>query len=200
MLHYEDLWNLRKRFTSQMACLTFMTYVLSIGQRTPQKFYISLEKGNVWTSEFFSTISPQTFLLTNSEAIPFRLTPNLQQFITPIGLEGSFTCCVSAIADALTSPDRDLHDFLEVFIRDELMTWQSVIRKPMSGNNSRIRELVNQNVRMILNRAQVLSCKTEREQTGDKVEPMYQTILDLISQATNPLKLAQMDINYLPQL
>jgi transformation/transcription domain-associated protein len=51
---FEDLWTLRKRFTTQMACITFMTYLLSIGQRSPQKFYISQEKGSIWTSDFYS--------------------------------------------------------------------------------------------------------------------------------------------------
>jgi transformation/transcription domain-associated protein len=115
-------------------------------------------------------------------------------------MEGLYTCAIATIADALSNPDNDLHDFLAVFVRDELMTWQNNIRKPVNANNSRIRDLVNQNVRLILSRAQTLSCKVERDHGADKVEPLYQTVLDLISQATNPLKLAQMDISYLPML
>jgi transformation/transcription domain-associated protein len=144
-------------------------------------------------------ISPQTFMLTSAEAVPFRLTPNLQHFMTPIGMEGLFTCSIATIADALTNPDSDLHDFLSIFIRDELLAWQNVVRKSATTNTARIRDLVNQNVRLILTRTQTLSCKSEREH-GEKTEPLFQTVLDLISQATNPLKLAQMDISYLPQL
>jgi transformation/transcription domain-associated protein len=98
---YEELWFLRKRFTAQMACVTFMTYLLSIGQRNPQKFYISVEKGNIWMPELLSSISQQTLLFTSSEAVPFRLTPNLQHFISPIGLEGVFTSSLVSIADVL---------------------------------------------------------------------------------------------------
>lgn len=198
---YEDLWTLRKRFTSQMACVTFMTYLLSVAQRTPQKFYISLENGNIWSPEFYSSISQQSFLFSSSEAVPFRLTPNFQHFISPIGLEGVFTASIASIADALANTNSDLQDFLSVFVRDELMNQgQSVIRKPNGANLGRLRDLVNQNVQLCLHRAKVLSCKTERELSGERNEPLYQSVIDLISNATNPLKLAQMDISFLSML
>jgi transformation/transcription domain-associated protein len=120
--------------------------------------------------------------------------------MTPIGMEGLFVCSIATIADSLSSPDNDLHDFLSLFVRDELMAWQNVVRKSANTNTARIRDLVNQNVRLILTRAQTLSCKAERDHATEKLEPLFQTVLDLVSQATNPLKLAQMDISYLPQL
>jgi transformation/transcription domain-associated protein len=144
-------------------------------------------------------ISQQSFLFTGNEAVPFRLTPNLQTFMNPIALEGLFVSSIATIAEALSNPDTDLYDFLAVFIRDELMTWQSVIRKPLGSNITRLRELVNQNVRLCLHRSQKLACRMERD-SGEKSEPVFQSVLDLISQATNPLKLAQMDISFLAPL
>ena len=102
---YQDLWTLRKRFTLQMACVTFMTYLLSIGQRHPHKYSISCSKGNIWMPEFYGTISSQTMLFASNEAIPFRLTPNIQHFMTPCGLEGLFTASLLAIGEALTYPE-----------------------------------------------------------------------------------------------
>ena len=55
MSSFQDLWTLRKRFTTQMAGVTVMTYLLSIGNRLPQKFYISCEKGNIWLPELFAS-------------------------------------------------------------------------------------------------------------------------------------------------
>ena len=54
---YQEFWTLRKRFTRQMATVTFMTYLLSIGHRYPQKFHISCDTGNIWASE----LMPSTF-------------------------------------------------------------------------------------------------------------------------------------------
>jgi transformation/transcription domain-associated protein len=38
----------------------------------------------------------------NQEAVPFRFTPNIQHFITPVGIEGVFTSSILSIARALT--------------------------------------------------------------------------------------------------
>jgi len=51
MKSYTDLWMIRKQFTAQMASVTFMTYIMSIGHRFPTKWFISLQTGNVWTSD-----------------------------------------------------------------------------------------------------------------------------------------------------
>lgn len=42
-----DLWFIRKRFTTQMAAMTFLTYIFCIGQRYPGKFMISRKTGNL---------------------------------------------------------------------------------------------------------------------------------------------------------
>lgn len=90
---------------------------------------------------------------------------------------------------------------MSIFIRDELLAWQNVVRKPVVNSTARLRELVGQNLRLVVNRAEVLSCKSERDHSMEvRTEPLNQMILDLISQATNPLKLAQMDVAYMSQL
>ncbi|KAI8907173.1 hypothetical protein EDD86DRAFT_232632 [Gorgonomyces haynaldii] len=199
MKSYMDLWTVRKRFTKQMAAVTFMTYLLSIGHRYPQKFHISAETGNIWASELNPIISNATFLFTSNEAVPFRLTPNIQHFMTPVGIEGLFTACLMSIGRSLTEPVNEMHDYLAVFVRDELLTWQQMGRR-QPVQDGQLRDHVHQNVDLLLKRAQALSCKVEREQGADRLQPVNQTILDLVSHAVNPLKLAQMDVAFLPQL
>jgi transformation/transcription domain-associated protein len=87
-----------------------------------------------------------------------------------------------------------------LFVRDELITWQNIVRKPLIGSPSRLRDLIGQNVRLVLNRAQQISCKAERDAAFERPEPLNQTILDMISRATNPLTLAQMDISFMAML
>ncbi|KAJ3410576.1 hypothetical protein HDV05_003644 [Chytridiales sp. JEL 0842] len=199
MKSHTDLWLIRKQFTSQMAAVTFMTYLLSIGHRYPQRFHISLNSGNVWASELLPTISNTSGLFSNTESVPFRLTPNIQNFITPIGMEGVFTSSLMAVARSLSEPEYELEDFLSIFVRDELITWQNVSRKP-SIQDHQLRDYVVQNVDMVVKRAQALSCKAEREKALDGSHPSNQSVLDLISQAGNPLKLAQMDPTFLAML
>ncbi|KAH6600577.1 hypothetical protein BASA50_002141 [Batrachochytrium salamandrivorans] len=203
MVSYTDLWTFRKRFTSHLATMTFMTYLMSIGHRHPQKIFISPKTGSVWGSDLLPTISNSTTLFTNNEAVPFRFTPNIQHFLTPIGVEGVFVSSLMAVGRSLTEPEFQLADYLSIFVRDELVTWQSNLRKN-AFQPTQLRELVNSNVNVLVKRAQALSCKAERDRAsqagGGRAEPVCRTILDLISQAVNPLKLAQMDIAFMPQL
>ncbi|KAL5037675.1 transcription-associated protein 1 [Batrachochytrium dendrobatidis] len=203
MMSYIDLWTFRKRFTSHLATMTFMTYLMSIGHRYPQKIFMSPKTGGVWSSDLLPTISNSTTLFTNNEAVPFRFTPNIQHFLTPIGVEGVFVASLMAVGRSLTKPEFELADYLSIFIRDELVTWQSNLRKN-AFQPTQLRELVNNNVNVVVKRAQSLACKAEREKSaqnsGDRAEPVCRTILDLISHAVNPLKLAQMDIAFMPQL
>jgi transformation/transcription domain-associated protein len=47
---YNEFYLVRKRFTTQLACLSFMTYSMAMGHRTPQKMNISCQSGNIWSS------------------------------------------------------------------------------------------------------------------------------------------------------
>ena len=49
---YTDYYMLRKQFTAQYATATFMTYIFSVGQRTPNRIAISRSTGDVWMTEF----------------------------------------------------------------------------------------------------------------------------------------------------
>ncbi|KAJ3074848.1 hypothetical protein HDU98_010028 [Podochytrium sp. JEL0797] len=202
MRSYTDLWIMRKQFTHQMAAVTFMTYLFSIGHRHPSKFHISMKTGDIWTSDLLPTISNANFLISNVESVPFRLTPNIQHFITPMGMEGVFTSGVMSIARALTEPESDLDDYLSIFIRDELLTSQSNVSrsKQPAFQDPQLRDLVNQNCDLLTKRTHALACKLERERGIEDGHPANQTILDLISQAGNPLKLAQMDPTFLAML
>ncbi|CAJ0885247.1 10109_t:CDS:10 [Entrophospora sp. SA101] len=88
---HEELWSFRKHFTSQMAAVSFMTYIMCVGQRHPHKFLISRNTGNIWSSELIPSFAQGVPMLQNQESVPFRLTRSIQQFITPIGLEGIFS-------------------------------------------------------------------------------------------------------------
>ncbi|KAJ3121303.1 hypothetical protein HK098_003792 [Nowakowskiella sp. JEL0407] len=197
MASYSDLWMIRKHFTGQLAAVTFMTYILCVGQRYPARFHISCQTGNIWSSELVPTWSGQ--LISNKEYVPFRLTPNFQHFLTNTGIEGPFASSLMAIGRCLTEPELDLDQYLCIFVRDELVAWQIQNSRPQPIlDHSNFKDAVSQNVELIIKRAQSLSCRAEREKVSENSTiPVNQTILDLISTAVNPLKLAQMDVPFL---
>ena len=87
-------------------------------------------------------------------------------------------------------------------MRDELNAWLAGNKKgPMV--DSVVKEQVATNVDILTRRASALACTAENERSqveGPNMVPGMQTILDLISQAVNPLKLAQMDLGWSPSL
>ncbi|OAD77362.1 hypothetical protein PHYBLDRAFT_36397 [Phycomyces blakesleeanus NRRL 1555(-)] len=195
---YTDYWMLRKQFTSQYATATFMTYIFSVGHRTPHKIAISRSTGNVLMTELLPGWNQANPMFGNGEAIPFRFTPNIQEFITPVGIEGLFTSCLMATARSLTEPELELDQYLSLFVRDELVTWHMANHR--SVTDVQFRERVNNNVLQIMTKAQFLSCKAERENTINANKPTNQNVIDLISQASNPQKMGQMECTWMPWL
>lgn len=67
-----------------------------------------------------SAFAPGQPIINSNETVPFRLTPNMQHFITPVGVEGVVSASATAIARSLTMPEFDLGGALSLFIRDEV--------------------------------------------------------------------------------
>lgn len=53
---YTDYWMHRKQFITQYASATFMSYLFSVGHRTPHKITLSRQTGNVWMTELLPGI------------------------------------------------------------------------------------------------------------------------------------------------
>lgn len=56
-------------------------------------------------STHYSALAPQQPVLALNETVPFRLTPNMQDFITENGMEGLLVTGINAIARCLTEPE-----------------------------------------------------------------------------------------------
>lgn len=146
---------------------------------------------------------------TLTEAVPFRLTPNLQKLMGPIGMEGIFTTGIFAIGNALVEPEFAMEDVMNLFVRDEIQSWHNSITNrssPLStiteslDKDEEIYGKITQNIELIYKRAQTLACLKDKEKSTDCNVPIIQTILDLMSCAVNPQKLAQMDPHWHPWL
>jgi transformation/transcription domain-associated protein len=137
MTSSESLWLMRKQFATQTATMMFLTYFCCLSSRTPSRFHFSRKTGLMYMTEILPGESMSSALLAghtdpasafasgqpiiaSSEHVPFRLTPNMQHFITRVGIEGVVTSCVTAIAKSLTVPEFDLGGTLSLFVRDEV--------------------------------------------------------------------------------
>jgi len=128
-----SLWTMRKQFTLQTAMTGFLTHCMFLNTRPP-KMLISRETGYIGLAEssisayffLFSTNTLNSILpmyptalntsspvLQQNDVTPFRLTPNVQDFITPTGIEGLMTAALLSLARGLLEPE----------VRVSMMNW-----------------------------------------------------------------------------
>ncbi|KAK0626737.1 hypothetical protein B0T14DRAFT_473033 [Immersiella caudata] len=190
---FAEFWLFRRRFSYQLAALTFMTYILHIDKRYPHKFNIARGSGNIWGSELMSFMAQNRPFFHNPEPVPFRLTPNLQTLMGPLATEGIFSCSIMAIARCLTEPEFQLEHALTLFVRDEMIFWFTSAHRPTNLENQ-LRDAVQANNEMIVKKAVSLA----QAPVGNL--PAHQTVIDLISKAVNPMNLAMCDALWMPYL
>ncbi|KAK0615854.1 hypothetical protein B0T17DRAFT_510419 [Bombardia bombarda] len=189
-----EFWLFRRRFSYQLAALTFMTYILHIDKRWPHKINIARGSGNIWGSELLSYMSPNRPFFHNPEPVPFRLTPNLQTLMGPLATEGIFSCSIMAIARCLAEPELQLEHALTLFVRDEMMHWFTSSHRTLNLTETQLRETVQANSEMIVKKAVSLA----QAPVGNL--PANQTVIDLVGKAVNPMNLAMCDALWMPYL
>ena len=67
--------------------------------------YVIFQKMQLMLNSPFSGVSTNAPVFASSESVPFRHTPNLQNFVNPIGTEALLCLGIVAIAGALTKPE-----------------------------------------------------------------------------------------------
>ncbi|KAL2760646.1 hypothetical protein ACRALDRAFT_1073586 [Sodiomyces alcalophilus JCM 7366] len=191
---FSAFWLFRRQFSYQLATLTFMTYILYMHNRYPQKMNIARSSGNIWGSELMSFLSPNKPFFHNPEPVPFRLTPNLQMLMGPLAMEGIFSCALMATARCLLVPEHGLEHALTLFVRDEMIYWFTSSHRVVQMTEQQLRESVQLNTESIVKRAASLA------QSPTSNLPANQTVIDLIAKAVNPMNLAQCDALWMPYL
>ncbi|KAI0464209.1 hypothetical protein LJB42_001813 [Komagataella kurtzmanii] len=211
--NYENYWLFRKQFTAQYASFIFMTYIMCINSRQPQKIHINEGSGNIWTSEMLptkvatgkthstaynnSTLDPAVKagapIFYNTESVPFRLTPNIQKFIGEAGLEGILSVYILVIANSLSDSEFDMEQYLSLFVRDEVISWFAQQHRA-SAQTNQLREIVRVNVELLTKRVLQLNHIPNSQNVAT------QFVLNLISQAVNPRNLAYTDSAWMAYL
>lgn len=213
---FDAFWLFRRQFSYQLAALTYITFTMHMTVRYPHKMSISRNTGNIWGSELLPFMSANRPYFQNPEPVPFRLTPNLQVLMGPIHTEGIFTCALMAIARCLTSDSTyatsqpngaaqpnagilegtncELEHHLSIFIRDEMTFWYTSSHRQSIKENE-LRENVQRNADAIVNKALVMA----KEPAAGSL-PANQSVLDLVAKSTNPEKLCQTDLLWMPWL
>lgn len=114
------MWAFKRHFTMQLALACFLSYVLHIGGRSPNKMLFAKNSGKVFQTDFHPVYDADGMIDFN-EPIPFRLTRNLQDFISHFGVEGVLVPSICSAAQAVVSPkvssiNEAMLEFLSTFL------------------------------------------------------------------------------------
>ncbi|CAL1278798.1 unnamed protein product [Larinioides sclopetarius] len=118
-----DYWTFRKQFTLQLALYGFIEYVLHLTRLNPDMMYIHQDSGLMNISYFRFNIEDSKGEFEASRPVPFRLTPNIAEFITTIGVCGPMTASMIATARCLNMPNFKVVSLLKAILRDEMFAW-----------------------------------------------------------------------------
>lgn len=102
-------WAFKKQFAIQLALSSFMSFMLQIGGRSPNKILFAKNTGKIFQTDFHPAYDANGLIEFN-EPVPFRLTRNMQAFFSH-GVEGLIVSSMCAAAQAVASPKvRTLHN------------------------------------------------------------------------------------------
>ncbi|XP_022879771.1 transcription-associated protein 1-like isoform X2 [Olea europaea var. sylvestris] len=118
------MWAFKKQFAIQLALSSFVSFMLQIGGRSPNKILFAKNTGKIFQTDFHPAYDANGMIEFN-EPVPFRLTRNLQAFFSHFGVEGLIVTAMCAAAQAVVSPKQSQHIWhhLAMFFRDELISW-----------------------------------------------------------------------------
>ncbi|ESP00831.1 hypothetical protein LOTGIDRAFT_140419, partial [Lottia gigantea] len=196
-LNATDYWTFRKTMTIQLALMGFSEFILYLSRMNPDMMYLHQDCGFLNISYFKFDLDDHTGELDANRPVPFRLTPNITEFITTMGVNGPLTACMVAIARCFVQPQYKLPSFLRAILRDEFITWHKKREEetnagvePVDMEGSQLITMVNKAVQAITTRLQNLA-------TFDGAESRVST---LVAAAVSHDNLCRMDPAWHPWL
>ncbi|XP_057214703.1 transformation/transcription domain-associated protein isoform X2 [Triplophysa rosa] len=127
-----DYWTFRKMFTIQLALLGLAEFMLHLNRLNPEMLQIAQDTGKLNVSYFRFDINDATGDLDANRPVPFRLTPNISEFLTTIGVSGPLTASMIAVARCFAQPNFKVDGILKAVLRDEVIAWHKKTQEDTS--------------------------------------------------------------------
>ncbi|GAB6032800.1 hypothetical protein CHUAL_012003 [Chamberlinius hualienensis] len=118
-----DFWTFRKMFTLQLSLIGFVEFALHLTRLNPEMMYIHQDSGLINVSYFRFDIDDVAGDLDANRPVPFRLTPNIAEFLTTVGVVGPLTASMVATARCFVHPNFKVQALLRAILRDEFIAW-----------------------------------------------------------------------------
>lgn len=211
LLSGNHMWAFKKQFAIQLALSSFMSFMLQIGGRSPNKILFAKNTGKIFQTDFHPAYDANGMIEFN-EPVPFRLTRNLQAFFSHFGVEGLIVSAMCGAAQAVVSPKQSQHlwHHLAMFFRDELLSWSwrrplGMPMAPVVGGGSLnpidFRQKITTNVEHVIGRINSIAPQYISEEEDNAVDPpqsVQRGVTELVEAALSPRNLCMMDPTWHP--
>ncbi|KAF8410450.1 hypothetical protein HHK36_002979 [Tetracentron sinense] len=210
-LSCNHLWAFKKQFANHLALSSFLSFMLQIGGRSPNKILFAKNTGKIFQMDFHPAYDANGMIEIN-EPVPFRLTRNMLAFFSHFGVEGLIVSAMGAAAQAVVSPKQNQHLWhqLAMFFCDELLSWSW--RKPLGNplapvsaggslNPIDFNHKITTNVERVIGRIKGIAPQyfSEVEENAlDSLQSVQRGVTKLVEAALNPNNLCMMDPTWHP--
>lgn len=99
-----DYWTFRKMFTLQLSLWSIVEYAFHLTRLNPDMLYLHQDSGLINVSYFKFDLDDITGEMNSNRPVPFRLTPNIAEFITNMGIHGPLSASIMATARCFSNP------------------------------------------------------------------------------------------------
>ncbi|KAK9678784.1 hypothetical protein RND81_11G233100 [Saponaria officinalis] len=210
LLNGNHMWAFKKQFATQLALSCFISYMLQIGGRSPNKILFAKNTGKIFQTDFHPAYDANG-MVEFSEPVPFRLTRNMQSFFSHFGVEGLIVSAMCSAAQAVVSPKQNQHMWhhLAMFFRDELLSWSwrrplGMPLAPVPGGGlspADFKHKVTTNVEDVIIRINGIAPQSSSEEDENAMDPpqsVQRGVAELVEAALSPRNLCMMDPTWHP--
>eukprot|EP01029_Cantina_marsupialis_P012541 TRINITY_DN2768_c0_g1_i2.p1 TRINITY_DN2768_c0_g1~~TRINITY_DN2768_c0_g1_i2.p1 ORF type:complete len:1699 (+),score=447.04 TRINITY_DN2768_c0_g1_i2:286-5382(+) len=114
----------RKNMVKSMASMSIGGYILGLGDRHMENFLIDDTDGSMILIDFGHAFGNGTMLLAVPELIPFRMSPQFQQVMEPIGIHALIKEDMVKCLDTIRQNASVIENVLNVFIKNPPKDWK----------------------------------------------------------------------------
>ncbi|XP_048245320.1 transformation/transcription domain-associated protein-like isoform X4 [Haliotis rufescens] len=196
-LNATDYWTFRKTLTIQLALMGFAEFILHLSRMNPDMMYLHQDCGYLNISYFKFDIDDQSGDLDANRPVPFRLTPNIAEFLTMTGVTGPLTASMVAAARCFVQPQFKLQSFLRAILRDEYITWHKKKHEETSPSTEPVDMEGEQLIGMVTKAVSAIMTRLQNLATFDGAESRVST---LVAAANSHDNLCRMDPAWHPWL
>ncbi|XP_060534319.1 transcription-associated protein 1 [Cylas formicarius] len=195
-----DYWHFRKMFTLQLSLACFAEYVFHLTRLNPDMMYLHQDSGLMSVSYFKFDVDDGTGELNQTRAVPFRLTPNIIEYLSVVGVSGPLTACMIATARCFVYPNFKVLNILKPILRDEMLLSRAKksedgasAQDKASDPKSDAEQIINMVGRAVNSISGRLNSLAQFDGVDGKVAP-------LVAAASSPDNLCRMDPAWHPWL